>query len=292
MKIKVTLLIHLFFLVNITMGQEILKFISVKKTNFLEVWEASITSKKLKRQVDLSIIIPTGSKGDVPILLMNDGQDIPSLNYVQTLDSLFLSKKVTPFITVGIHANQDRMAEYGTVSQPDSKGRGAKAKAFSDFIMAELVPNLKKNEKFKSENFIYAGFSLGGLSAIDIAWANPKIFKKVGVFSGSLWWRQKELDKGYTDEKDRIMHNIIRGTSVKPNLKIWLEAGTNDEKSDRNQNGIIDAIDDTLDLIKELKIKGFNENKDVFYQEIIGGEHNQKTWGKIMPDFLIWAFGK
>ncbi len=292
MKIKVTLLIHLFFLVNITMGQEILKFISVKKTNLLEVWEASITSKKLKRQVGLSIIIPNGEKGNLPVLLMNDGQDIPSLNYVQTLDSLFLTKKVTPFITVGIHANQDRMAEYGTASQADSKGRGAKAKAFSDFVTGELVPNLKKNIKFNAENFTYSGFSLGGLSAIDIAWTNPAIFKKVGVFSGSLWWRQKDLDKGYTDEKDRIMHNIIRNTIAKPDLKIWLEAGTNDEKSDRNQNGVIDAIDDTLDLIKELKIKGFAENKDVFYQEIIGGEHNQKTWGKIMPDFLIWAFGK
>lgn len=292
MKIKVTLLIHLFFLVNITMGQEILKFISVKKTNLLEVWEASITSKKLKRQVGLSIIIPNGLKSNVPVLLMNDGQDIPSLNYVQTLDSLFLTKKITPFITVGIQANQDRMAEYGTASQADSKGRGVKAKAFSEFITSELVPNLKKSEKFKPENFTYAGFSLGGLSAIDIAWANPTIFKKVGVFSGSLWWRQKDLDKGYTDEKDRIIHNIIRNTTAKPDLKIWLEAGTNDEKSDRNQNGVIDAIDDTLDLIKELKIKGFAENKDVFYQEIIGGEHNQKTWGKIMPDFLIWAFGK
>jgi iron(III)-enterobactin esterase len=292
MKIKVTLLIHLFFLVNITMGQEMLKFIGVKKTNVFEVWEANIFSKKLKRQVDLTIIIPKDFKGNIPVLLMNDGQDIPSLNYVHTLDSMFLAKKTPPFVTVGVHANQDRMAEYGTASQPDSKGRGAKAKAFSEFIISELVPNLKKNTKFISDNFTYSGFSLGGLSAIDIAWANPKIFKKAGIFSGSLWWRQKDLDKGYTDEKDRIMHNIIRGTATKPDLKIWLEAGTNDEKSDRNQNGVIDAIDDTLDLIKELKIKGFIENKDVFYQEIIGGEHNQKTWSKVMPDFLIWAFGK
>ena len=36
-------------------------------------------------------------------------------------------------------------------------------------------------------------------------------------------------------------------------LKFWLEAGTKDEAADRNNNGIIDAIDDTLDLITALK---------------------------------------
>ena len=98
-----------------------------------------------------------------------------------------------------------------------------------------------------------AGLSLGGLSAMDIGWNNPAVFSKIGVFSGALWWRQKSEEEGYTDENDRIIHNIIKGGTYKKDMTFWFEAGTNDENSDRNNNGIIDAIDDTLDLMQELE---------------------------------------
>jgi enterochelin esterase-like enzyme len=71
-------------------------------------------------------------------------------------------------------------------------------------------------------------------------------------------------------------------------LKFWFQTGTNDETDDRNKNGIIDSIDDTTDLIKLLKGKGY---ADIVYREVEGGEHNPKTWGEVLPDFLIWAFG-
>jgi enterochelin esterase family protein len=35
------------------------------------------------------------------------------------------------------------------------------------------------------------------------------VFDKVGVFSGSLWWRSKDLAKGYTDA-DRIAHALFK----------------------------------------------------------------------------------
>ena len=126
---------------------------------------------------------------------------------------------------------------------------------------------------------------------MDIGWNNPKFFSKIGVFSGSFWWRQKSEEEGYVDENDRIMHNIVRAGTYKKGMKFWIEAGTNDEISDRNNNGIIDAIDDTLDLIKELEKKGYKKPQDIVYEEVKGGEHNAKTWSKILPNFLIWAFG-
>ena len=127
---------------------------------------------------------------------------------------------------------------------------------------------------------------------MDIGWNNPEIFSKIGVFSGSFWWRQKSEEEGYTDENDRIMHNIVRAGTYKKGMKFWFEAGTNDEKSDRNNNGIIDAIEDTLDLISELKKKGFKKDADLVYKEVEYGEHNANTWKMVLPEFLIWAFGK
>ena len=84
---------------------------------------------------------------------------------------------------------------------------------------------------------------------------------------------------------------MVGNGEKKEGLKFWFQAGTLDEKSDRNNNGIIDAIDDTIHLINILKYKGYNP-EDIKYVEVQGGRHNFRTWAKILPDFLTWAFGK
>ena len=43
---------------------------------------------------------------------------------------------------------------------------------------------------------------------------------------------------------------------------------------------------------KELEGKGFKRPEDVTYFEMFGGSHDMATWGKAMPKFLIWAFGR
>ena len=253
--------------------------------------EEKITSKYLNRQVDLTLIYPKIKNKKLPILFFNDGQDFSDLNMKQHIRDLLESYKISPFLCVGIHANEARLQEYGTASQADYKQRGAKAKQHNDFILYELLPYLNQKYSTQHEGNVIAGLSLGGLSAMDIGWNNPNFFSKIGVFSGSFWWRQKSEAEGYTDENDRIMHNIVRSGTYKKGMKFWFEAGTNDETSDRNNNGIIDAIDDTLDLMKELEKKGYKQPQDIVYEEVKGGEHNAKTWAKILPNFLIWAFG-
>jgi enterochelin esterase family protein len=155
-----------------------------------------------------------------------------------------------------------------------------------------LLPQIKAQTGINDfETTAYAGFSLGGLSAFDIAWNNADVFDKVGVFSGSFWWRSKDLTKGYTDA-DRIMHSVIKSTTEKPDLEFWLQTGTKDETTDRNKNGIIDAIDDTIDLIKALEDKGYTRPADIQYVEVVGGSHDTATWAKATPKFLSWAFGR
>ena len=71
-------------------------------------------------------------------------------------------------------------------------------------------------------------------------------------------------------------------------MRFWLQVGTKDETADRNNNGIIDAIDDTQDLIKSLKNIGYTD-QDITYVEVKNGEHNPATWAKVLPDFLRWV---
>ena len=144
--------------------------------------------------------------------------------------------------------------------------------------------------EFKEKSF--AGFSLGGLSAMDIVWNHPNEFSKVGIFSGSFWWRDKsQTDPEFSEENDRIMHRQIKEGEYHPWLKFFFEVGTQDETADRNNNGIIDAIDDTINLIADLKEKGYTDS-DIKYLELQDGKHNVPTWARAFPDFLKWGWGK
>lgn len=257
----------------------------------------SLFSSSLHRAVELTFLLPPGygrTGKRLPVLYLNDGQDIERLRLAELLNQLYREGRLQPILVVGIHANQERLQEYGTAVQADYQGRGAKAGNYTQFVLSELVPYVERTLSVQSgpTSTAIAGFSLGGLSALDVAWAHPERFGKVGVFSGSLWWRKKAYEDGYDDHNDRIMHTQIRQNPQKPALKFWFEAGTNDETSDRNNNGVIDAIDDTLDLMHELEKKGYRRGADFQYVEVPGGRHNPETWSQVMPDFLIWAFGK
>jgi enterochelin esterase-like enzyme len=260
-----------------------------------------IQSKFLNREVIYDVILPPNYEKitNLKVLYMNDGQDFDQLKIEQTLNNLYAASTIQPLVFVGLHASESgtqplRLQEYGTASISDYKNRGNLAGAYQSFITLELFPLVNSNYKVSSLNIdnYFCGFSLGGLSAMDLVWGNPSFFSKVGVFSGSFWWRKKAYEDGYDDHNDRIMHVLVREGSFNHGQKFWFECGTNDEQDDRNKNGIIDSIDDTLDLIKELEVKGYKIGEDIEYMEIEGGEHNQKTWSEAMPIFLKWLFEK
>ena len=86
------------------------------------------------------------------------------------------------------------------------------------------------------------------------------------------------------------MHRRVRDTESPGVLRLWFQAGTEDEKEDRDNNGVIDAIQDTTELMDELELKGFRPGLDMTYVQVEGGEHNQRTWGFSLPYFLRWTF--
>ena len=258
----------------------------------LKINTHSIKSVPLKRMVEYIVYGPVGISGQAPVnlLLLNDGQDAVGLQLKETLEDLYAGQRIDPLIVVAIKCSDDRINEYGVAGRADFQNRGSKADLYSSFIITELLPDLDKKLNLKRKVKLgFAGFSLGGLSAFDIAWRNSGIFDVVGAFSASFWWRTKDLNDGYTPE-DRILHQVIRETSHKPELKIWLMTGTEDETEDRNHNYIIDSIDDTIDVIKELMAKGYTRPEEVFYYEMVGGRHEVPCWAKALPSFLCWAF--
>ena len=265
------------------------------KISGVSVENAVIESKYLERDVIIDFFVPKNveAPSTMSLLLINDGQNMEELGLESILSGLYADNAIQPVFCAAIHTGKERKLEYGMASQADYKGRGNNAGLYTAFVIYELLPYI--NNTYAVHSFAekaFAGFSLGGLSALDIVWNHPGQFNKVGVFSGSLWWRSiDQSDEEYDDDKHRIMHQQIRVGHYREGLKFFFQCGNMDETMDRNNNGIIDSIDDTRDLIAELEAKGYKSDEDIHYLEIPDGHHNVATWGRAMPAFLKWGWG-
>lgn len=256
--------------------------------NQIEIQRLVLSSHFLNREVIVDIYFPSfhTSPESIDLLLVNDGQDLERMNFKELC---ICNNILLPLVVVGIHASEERKMEYGVSGYPDYMGRGSRASNYAEFIIKELM--LVITQKFPLLNFkrkYLAGFSLGGLMAFDMLMDYPTIFSSVGVFSGSFWWRSKSLEDGYKEEAHRIMHTKIRTKKKEPGLKFFIQTGQLDEIADRNNNGIIDSIDDALDIINELSKLGYTLNDNITYIELQDGRHDVETWSRVMPDFIKW----
>ena len=254
-------------------------------------------SKQLHNQRAITVYLPpdydrhANADCHYKVLYVNDGQDLTAVKMADTLAALIAQHEIEPIIVVALHATRDRLQEYGTAGIPNARGLGRKARKYSFFVLDEVLPYINRRYRTLTGpvNTAIMGFSLGGLMAFDLAWTHPDIFGAIGVFSGSFWWRTDDADT-HAQQESRIMHRRVRDTESPGCLRMWFEAGTHDEQEDRDDNGVIDAIQDTTELMDELERKGFRRGLDMIYVQVEGGEHNQRTWGYILPYFLRWAF--
>lgn len=261
-----------------------MKIIPELEVTLLKKQFASLVLNRLVK-ADIYYSGHLSAQPDYKLCLINDGQDLEKMDFQHILQQL---NSDAPVVFVGIHCGENRMDEYGMSRSADYMGRGAQAANYQKFILKELLPYVYA--QFPDLNFTehaFAGFSMGGLSALDIVWNNPAIFNQVAVFSGSLWWRSKDAgDKDFDPFTHRLMHQQIREGKYKPGMKFFFQCGLKDEKEDRNKNGVIDSVDDTLDVMKELLLKGYLEGKDIRYLQLPDGKHDVQSWAKAFPVFL------
>lgn len=256
---------------------------------------ANVYSKYLDNQRDIQVFLPPGNYDVQDVryksLYINDGQDMEVLGLRETLARLYQRRQIEPVVVVAIPTNADRLLEYGTAVAPNAQNLGTKAPEYTQFIIEELMPLIRSEFAVSDRGVDTAvlGASLGGLSAFDLAWNYPDQFGTVGVFSGSFWWRAAEDETRITPGK-LITHEMVRSGQYHPGWRVWFEAGTRDERSDRDNNGVIDAIQDTVELIDALALLGYRRSVEIEYVEVVNGRHDWPTWAEVLPDFLQWSF--
>jgi hypothetical protein len=84
-----------------------------------------------------------------------------------------------------------------------------------------------------------------------------------------------------------IIHQKVKKLIPNPVQRFFFQAGQQDETADRNKNGIIDSIDDTLDLMTVMESVGFKDEQ-LTYIELADGSHDVRTWSRVLPAYLDW----
>lgn len=251
-------------------------------------------SKILNNERDIAIYLPPDYKNinkRYPVLYMHDGQNLftcidggsnEKWRVQETTDKLILENKIEEVIIVGIYNTEDRISEY-TDSYMDKYKAGGKGADYSRFVATEVKPYIDNNFRTLKdrENTAIAGSSLGGLISFYIGWNYPETFKKIGAISSSFWWASNKMQK-----------QVEAYNGVKKELNIWIDAGNAEENSDRNNNGIIDMVDDARDMVYALIKKGFTLYKDVMYYEATSGMHNEASWADRLDQILLYMFSK
>lgn len=252
-----------------------------------------VASTYLGNERDVWVYLPPGYREHADtryeVLYIHDGQERKALGLHETLARLMIAGKIKPIIVIAVPTNNNRLHEYGTAIAPNQLNLGTQAGEYTHFLVEELIPLIDRDFR-TGPGAVLLGMSLGGLSAFDIAWRYPDRFSAVGVMSGSFWWRAGD-DETNIDPGRRIAHALVRRAQRPSPLRFWFQTGTRDETGDRDGDGVIDAIQDTLELAAELRAIGCLPEQ-IEYHEITGGRHDYETWARVLPDFLWWAFNR
>ena len=242
-----------------------------------------------------TVFLPPGFQAgaSAPLLVALDGQTMDRWRLIDALEEI--SEESWPLvpIVVAVPASAERLEEYGTAGTLDYAGRGTLAAAFQNHLVHGLLPTVRGRYGLRPDptrTGIF-GASMGGLCALDTAWRHPDVFGVAGIFSGSLWWRADNSEVA-AKQDSRIMHARVKATERPPRLRLWFQAGTEDERDDRDGNGVIDAIQDTTELMDELRAKGYCDGTDMTYVQVPGGRHDEETWARVLPQFLRWGLGR
>ncbi|MGO4222256.1 alpha/beta hydrolase [Lysobacter sp. TAF61] len=270
-------------------------------------------------QVKVAVYLPPGydDAGDrrFPVLYINDGQDMQAVGLESTLARLYADHAIEPVIVVAIDMLHDRMGTYGLsdraagASAPGTSRFGpigTRAHDYAQWLAQTLVPYVDGHYRTQPQASARTmlGWSLGALQAFDMGWQYPELFARVGAFSPSFWLPAVPAQGG-----ERLAQAQVERGPKRDGLRMFIAIGSAEETDDRDRNGVFDALDDALTLIRgghegtrelhglgglgysvSLAYAPCRPQADIDFLLLSDGRHNQASWARMLPVFLHWAY--
>ncbi len=232
------------------------------------------------------VYLPPGYEASLdvryPVLYMHDGQNLfdaataflgNEWGLDESAEEMISGGRIQALIIVGIYnTGPQRISEYTPVK--DRRGRGGRAWLYGKLIVQELKPFIDQQYRTLPgpENTGLGGSSLGGLVSLYLGLEYPAVFGKLMVMSPSVWWANRAIIK-----------HVLR-LKKKPDLKIWLDVGTEEDQ----EAGI--HINNIIDLCDVLYRKGWRLGHDLMFLRDEGAGHNESAWGQRARSALQFLF--
>ena len=241
-------------------------------------------SRILRNQRDLIVYLPPGyheqPQRRFPVLYLHDGQNlfdgatsfVPGMDWHvgHTADDFILTGAVQPLIVVGIYnVGKVRIHEYTPTKAP--RLGGGRADRYAKFLMQEVMPFIQREYRTIPDPRVtgIGGSSLGGLLSLYLGLKHPQVFGRIAALSPSVWWNQ------------RVILRFAAAAPVEPRPRIWLDIGTNEGPR------IVQEVEQFREILLQ---KGWQLGRDLHYQRIEGGEHNEAAWAQRVGPFLQFLY--
>jgi len=277
------------------------------------------------KPISVHVLLPRGyadARARYPVLYFNDGQDREAVGVANTLAGLMAMHAIVPIITVAIDMPPDRMGAYGASDRAAGQALvahtkygdvGTKAQVYSEWVVHTLVPAIDARYRTRADarDRAILGWSLGALNAFSVGWQYPEVFGTVGAFSPSFWLSgAPQGADAPAVEHGRLVHRLVDRSPRIARGAMFFAAGTEEETSDRDHDGVIDVIDDTEDLLQgwrdfdgrprkglrqfgyapDLRANAHPSHARAAFFPLAGGHHRQDSWARMLPVFLRWAY--
>lgn len=181
-----------------------------------QLYSVKWLSSLLGNQRDCSLF--STASGNAPLVVLLDGQkwgvDSGALSVIKYLTD---NNKISP-------------AHYLLIPSINAKTRWKELSCYHDFWLSmvnDLLPKVQA-ELLKSDNticdYLIAGQSLGGLSALYAGLHFPDYFSKVITLSGSFWWpdknRMRNSDNQSSVDMNKPAENSLAAQIMSDNLSV------------------------------------------------------------------------
>lgn len=251
----------------------------------------AFASRHLEYARTVTVHLPPGYDADekrsYPVFYLHDGQNLfdasraaygMSWHAGETCDRLVREGRLRPLILVGIDNSPARLDEYGHHRDPGHE-TGGRAFGYGRFLFEELKPFIDRTYRTLPGRIHtgVGGASMGGLVSLGLARTHYRRFSRCAILSPSLWWARSEL-------LDEVEHDY----EWMGDFRFWLCMGT---REGRRRGHVSSHLERCRRLTKVFDAAGLLPGKDYVYQEVAGGEHNERAWAARFDKVLLYLFG-